>query len=97
MNSSDVTHKPTNPHGSFEWRRRRRLIYAALAFCFVAESLIVWAALVGASTPLLITLATAIATLAGAVLGSYVFGAAWHDKNVMQSAVESITTPTAEG
>lgn len=65
-----------------DWRVRRRIIIATLLFC-AGEILYltVWAE----STDLAQTLANGILILAGSVIGSYVFGAIWDDRNVMQA------------
>lgn len=68
----------TNPHGQFEWKRRRRIIYLTLAFC---AAVIGWLVLFGADTALNNTIVTVLVVLAGSVIGSYVFGAVWDDAN----------------
>jgi hypothetical protein len=70
-----------NPHGQFEWHRRRRLIYATLAFNLVSGIALLVAGLLGMDSTLLTTLTVSNYSLAGAVIGSYVFGAVWDDKN----------------
>lgn len=70
-----------NPYGRFEWSRRRRIIYGALAFCATAAIALHWAALRGMDGTLLNTLVVSNYGLAGAVIGSYVFGAIWDDRN----------------
>jgi quinol-cytochrome oxidoreductase complex cytochrome b subunit len=62
------------------WRIRRRIIVAALIFC-AAE--IVYLTVWGKDTRLSETIANGIIILAGSVIGAYVFGAVWDDKNVM--------------
>lgn len=70
-----------NPHGQFEWKRRRRIIYATLIYCAVSTAAIQTAALFGVDTELLRTLAWNNFGLSGSVIGAYVFGAMWDDMN----------------
>ena len=70
-----------NPHGQFEWHRRRRLIYATLLFNFLSGVALLVAGLLGMDSTLLNTLVVSNYSLAGAVIGSYVFGAVWDDRN----------------
>lgn len=62
------------------WAARRRIITATLLFC-AGEILYltVWAD----STGLRETIANGLIILAASVIGSYVFGAVWDDRNVM--------------
>jgi hypothetical protein len=85
-----------NPLGRFEWHRRRRLIYATLAFCALSAVAIEWAAFHGADSTLLTTLATLNYGLAGATIGSYVFGAVWDDKNAMDAGYAPPTIDTSK-
>lgn len=62
------------------WRIRRRIIVATLLFC---AGEIIYLTGWGQDTDLASTLANGVLILAGAVIGSYVFGAAWDDRNVM--------------
>ncbi|APO74280.1 hypothetical protein AM571_CH01445 [Rhizobium etli 8C-3] len=80
-----------NPHGLFEWGRRRLLIYLTLLFCGVAATAILVVALQGTSTALLIALVGAIFSLAGATLGSYIFGAQWDTNNARNAGVTELT------
>lgn len=64
------------------WKIRRRVIASTLAFC---AATIGWLVIVGESTPLNETIANGLILLAGGVIGSYVFGAAWDDLNVMKT------------
>lgn len=68
----------TNPHGQFEWNRRRRIIYVALVFC-AAE--IAYLTAMGGDTQLNGTIVTSLILLAGSIIGTYVFGAVWDDRN----------------
>ncbi len=78
-----------NPHGQFEWHRRRRLIYATLAFCLVSGAALLIAGLSGMDSTLLTTLVVSNYGLVGTVIGSYVFGAVWDDKNARQAAQDA--------
>jgi hypothetical protein len=65
-----------SPIGS--WKQRRRVVFGTLVF--IAGELVyftVW----GTDTALHQQIAVALIALAGAVIGSYVFGAVWDDKN----------------
>ncbi len=64
------------------WTIRRRVIAATLLFC---AAVVGWLAVEGPSTPLNETIANGLILLAGGVIGSYVFGAAWDDLNVMKT------------
>lgn len=66
-------HKPS-------WRIRRRVIVATLLFC---AGEIVYLTGWGQDTNLASTIANGVLILAGSVIGAYVFGAAWDDRNVM--------------
>jgi predicted MFS family arabinose efflux permease len=63
------------------WKLRRRIITATLAFC---AGMVIWLVWKGEDTNLAQTIANACFFLAGSVIGAYVFGAAYDDKNVMQ-------------
>ena len=65
------------------WRVRRRIIYATLTFCATTVG---WLVVTMPDTRLAETLATGAMLLAGSVIGSYVFGAAWDDKNHMTAS-----------
>jgi hypothetical protein len=71
---------PRNDKGT--WRERRRIIRITLALC-AAE--IVYLTVWGGDTKLNDTLATGTFILAGSVIGSYVFGAAWEDIRMKQA------------
>lgn len=68
------------PH-SPQWARRRRVVFATLSYCAVQNGYLV---ALGADTVLHRSLAEGAFMLAGAVVGSYVFGATWDDRNKMQ-------------
>lgn len=63
------------------WKIRRRVIWGTLVFCAVTVG---WLAVAGEDTELNRTIANALILLGGAVISSYVFGAAWDDMNVMK-------------
>jgi uncharacterized membrane protein YuzA (DUF378 family) len=60
------------------WTRRRRIIYATLTFCAVMVVLLTER---HPDSPFVSQTILALIGLAGAVIGSYVFGAVWDDKN----------------
>lgn len=62
------------------WKIRRRIIVATLLFC---AGEIVYLTIWGQDTDLAATIANGVLILAGSVIGSYVFGAVWDDRNVM--------------
>jgi hypothetical protein len=62
------------------WRIRRTVIVATLIFCAVEIAyLTIW----GKDTRLSETIANGLVILAGSVIGAYIFGAAWDDRNIM--------------
>lgn len=63
------------------WKARRRIVHGTLLFCAGTVSWLVWN---GEDTNLAAAVADACFFLAGTVIGAYVFGAAWDDRNVMQ-------------
>jgi|TARA_A100001391_G_scaffold44812_4_gene26285 DMSO reductase anchor subunit len=67
-----------NPHGQFEWKRRRRIIYAALIFCALE---VAYLTVLGTDSALNATIVTSLILLAGSIIGTYVFGAVWDDLN----------------
>lgn len=82
--------EPRNPHGQFEWVRRRRLIYGTLVFCGFGALMLHVAAWLGMNSALLNTLTVSNYGLAGSMLGSYIFGAAWDDKNAREAEVAMV-------
>lgn len=85
-------HKPT-------WRIRRRIVIMVLLW---SSGMVTYLAIWGQSDSLRESIATALIILMGSTLGSYVFGAVWDDKNVMQTgvdtqAVEAGISPTSTG
>ncbi len=73
---------PAPPSGRDRWRHRRRLVYASLIFdvVIIVASLLL-AAYRGLPEALANTTITMAFTHGGGVLGAYVFGAAWDDRN----------------
>jgi len=62
------------------WKNRRRVIFGSLFFCAAVEIILIVSAYVGVdSSPLLVTIAGGNRLMAMAVIGSYVWGAAWED------------------
>ncbi len=72
----------TIPDRRFSWRYRRLCVFGALALCAFE---IVYLTIVGTDTTLNVAIAGGAFALASAVIGSYVFGAAYHDRNLMQN------------
>jgi len=66
---------------TYPWRFRRLIIFATLGMCFAG---IAYLTLYGADTRLNETLALGYFALAGGTIGSYVFGATWHDTSLMK-------------
>lgn len=67
---------------TYPWRYRRTLVLATLAVCALGVSyLTLW----GTDTRLNETLTIGYFGLWGTTLGSYVFGAVWHDRGLMLS------------
>jgi DMSO reductase anchor subunit len=64
------------------WNARRRIVHGTLLFC---AAMVIWLVWKGEDTNLASAIANACFFLAGSVIGAYVFGAAWDDKNVMQA------------
>ena len=64
------------------WKNRRRTIFGTLLFCAGQVTyLSVW----GADTAVNEATVAGLIMLAAGVIGSYVFGAVWDDRNVMES------------
>lgn len=72
--------RPAPAGPAAHWAIRRRIIIATLTFC-AGETLYltVW----GRDTALHETIANGILLLAGSVIGTYVFGAVWDDRNAL--------------
>lgn len=64
------------------WKLRRRIINLTLLFC---AGIVIWLVIDGRDTNLAAATVNAAFLLAGMVIGSYVFGAAWDDRNVMKA------------
>lgn len=67
------------------WRIRRTIIVASLIFCAFWLGYLI---LHGTDTRLEETIAQGLLLLAGSVIGSYVFGAVWDDRNVIQAEAQ---------
>lgn len=65
-----------------DWRRRRRVIYATLAFCAVEVARIVER---GGDSALSAQIAIALIGLAASAIGFYVAGATWDDHNARKA------------
>jgi len=63
------------------WRYRRIVVFGTLLFCY---SLIVFLAVVEQSTPLRESIANGLLLLSGTVIGAYIGGAVWDDRNKMK-------------
>ena len=61
------------------WMHRRRIIYGTLVFCAFC---IIYLLFHGSDTRLNETIVNSAFLLAGGVIGAYVFGAVWDDKNM---------------
>lgn len=71
--------------GRPSWKLRRIVVFSTIGFCWGAIIyLLGWAPDDGLRQ----TLAMGLVALAGSVVTSYVFGAAWDDKNVMQAQTQ---------
>lgn len=73
-NDNNLPNKPS-------WKARRRIIYATLIFCAFCIGYILFK---GQPTSLNEIIVLSCFGLAGSVIGSYVFGAVWDDKNFME-------------
>jgi hypothetical protein len=62
---------PTNPTG---WKYRRSTVMVALVYCATTIALVLWR---GSDSALNREAVNVLAILAGTIIGSYVFGAAW--------------------
>jgi hypothetical protein len=65
---------------------RRRIIVATLVWC---AALVTYLAVWGRPTSLSEAISTGLILLMGSVIGSYVFGAVWDDKNARSADVTS--------
>lgn len=64
------------------WQVRRRIVVVTLIWCIV---LISYLAIWGKADTLREAIATSLVLLMGSVIGTYVFGASWDDKNQRQA------------
>lgn len=62
------------------WKIRRRLVFATLGFC---AFVILYLTFFGKDTELHTTIALGVIGAAVSTLGSYIFGVAWDDRNVL--------------
>ena len=69
-----------NSWGEPDWRVRRTIIISTLLFC---AGEVVYLTGWGEDTDLASTIANGVLILAGSVIASYVFGAAWDTRNKM--------------
>jgi len=70
----------SDPSQQYPWTYRRAIIIATLLVCGAG---LAYLTLAGKDTRLNETLALGYFALAAAVIGSYVFGAVWHDRGLM--------------
>lgn len=78
------------------WKHRRRLVYATLVYCAVAVTAIIAAGVMGNDSSLLAQIGIALIGLVFTVLGVYIGGAAWGDKNVMKYSQPAAPAPAPE-
>ena len=81
-----------NKRSQRQWKYRRRIIFLALAFCAGATA---WCLTGRVDTELAETAILALCGLSGSIIGSYVFGAAWDDRNAEQRAL-TVSTPSVD-
>lgn len=60
----------------FEWVRRRRIVYASLAFC---AAIVAYLTMWGEDGMLTTTIITSVAAYATLCANAYILGAAWQD------------------
>ncbi len=75
------------------WRIRRRIVVITLLWCGL---MITYLAAWGRDIELSATIANGTLLLMASVIGSYVFGAVWDDKNQTQAAVDVQTAGTPD-
>lgn len=77
VDTQSGTYRPT-------WKNRRRTIFGTLAYCAITSLYLInpWA---GPDVEVAKMALMMNAILAASVIGSYVFGATWDDKNVLAS------------
>lgn len=63
------------------WKNRRRTIFITLTYC---AGQVFYITAFGKDTAVNEAAVTGLLILAAGVIGSYVFGAAWDDRNVME-------------
>lgn len=75
------------------WEVRRRIIIATLVFCaFCVTYIMIW----GDQRPVMEVIVFSAFGLALSVIGSYIFGAVWDDKNIMKELGPTAYIKTAE-
>lgn len=72
------------------WRIRRAYVLAVMLYC---GALIGYLAIFGEDTELNRVIITNLSLVAGGTLGSYIFGAAWDDKNQRDAELRSRDGP----
>lgn len=75
-----------NPIIETSWVWRRSVVLATLFFCGITVGYIVWS---GPDDRVRETAIMALSTLAGATIGSYLFGAAWDDSNKRAASLQA--------
>jgi len=73
--------EPRTPPGT--WTRRRRIIHMTLLYC---AAMVAWLTERHPDSPMVSQVVLGLLALAGAVIGSYVFGATWDDKNAREAS-----------
>jgi hypothetical protein len=82
---AEAPSRPTFTPPPSEWKKRRRVIHLSLIFCAVGiADIIVWPG--DANTAVSrANIATQLIYGATGIIATYVFGAAWDDKNARES------------
>jgi hypothetical protein len=73
------------------WFLRRKIVIGTLYYCAVAVGYLI---LFGDDSALNAQVATALTGLAGAVIGSYVFGAVWEDRTKINAGIWPTSRPS---
>jgi len=71
------------PADGHMWKIRRRIVNCTLLFCATCIAKIVF--LEGGDPSTNAAIVYALSTLAGAVIGSYIFGATWNDNTLTKN------------
>lgn len=80
----------SSPSSSYPWSKRRVAIFWTIALC---SGGLIYLTGWGSDTKLNETLATVFGVLLGSTIGSYVFGAAWHDRGLMEAVTRRTELP----